>query len=537
MKKKNIQNILVCALSACILMISSCKKVLNQEPRNSTYDEAFWQSGRDAESALAGNYALLRDVMTSGTFNTSPRYYMYGDAMSTSYLTLQSWGDGLEAIQAGNITGAYNLNSLANWTKYYKAIAMSNLILQKLPAMTSEQLSDVSNPERFRRKVIGQALFIRALCYFMMTRTWGDVPLVTALEDPLAAPHLGRSPKAEVMKQIEDDCHQAALNLSWGYTNSGEASVTANKGSVYALLAHLYLWRATMSDVRSNTPNMTDVNSADTTISRIMSDGGYHLNDTTNYYKTFIGRSTEGIFEVNASEDSREGSNMSVANMFLRTAYIDYNDNNSRAYVTPAYLLNHFYVFKTTEGWVWNEAAWEWQWVSTTTKAIDNKDIRYRKNFTDVNTDRPTCIKYSNVVYRNPGQKLDAFVSNNIIVFRLSDMRLLQAEIALYKNQPATAVQIINEFRTRNGADPSTLISSNLSNDLIMDEYIIERGKEMYLEGHLFFDLLRTRKYETYVNWLSSTRFNQEGFYWPVYPALFSNNNLLTQTNYWRGKI
>ncbi|TDQ06635.1 SusD-like starch-binding protein associating with outer membrane [Pedobacter metabolipauper] len=528
----------MCTLVTGTILFSSCKKLMDQEPRNSTYDQVFWQNSKDCESALAGNYALLRDVMTSGTFYTSPRYYMYGDAVSTSYLTLQYWGDGLEYIQNGDITGAYNLNSLANWTKYYKAIAMSNLILNKIPSVPDENLKDISNPVKFKQKIIGQALFIRALSYFMMTRVWGDVPLVTTIdEDPITAKHLARSPKADVMKQIEADCHEAAKNLIWGNTTAGEANVTANKGSVYALLAHLYLWRATMTDARSATPNMTDVNSADTTITRIMEDGGYALTDTANYYSTFIGRSREGIFEINASEDSREGSNSSVANMFLRTANIAYNNNNSRAYVTPRYFTTHFFVNKVTEGWVWNEVAWAWEWKSVVTKETDTKDIRFRKNFTDINTDRPTCIKYSNVIYRNPGQKLDAYVSNNIIVFRLSDMRLLQAEIALYKNQVNTATTIINEFRTRNGADVSNQLPSGLTKDAVMNEYVLERGKELYLEGHIFYDLLRTRKYEDFVPWLTSSRFNQEGYYWPVYPALFSNNNLLTQTTYWRGKI
>jgi hypothetical protein len=537
MKSKHIITTVICSVIASAMLLSSCKKVLEQEPRNSTYGDVFWKTSGDYESAMAGNYALLRDVMTSGTYNPSPRYYMYGDAVSNSYLTLQYVGDGLEAIQNGDITGNYNLKSLANWTKYYKAIAMSNLILSKVETLSSDDLSDVSNPETFKKKIKGQALFIRALCYFMMTRVWGDVPLVTTVDDPLTAKQLARNPKAEVMKQIEADCHEAAQNLSWGYLNSGEANVTANKGSVYALLAHLYLWRATMLDITSSTPNLTDVNSADTTITSIMNSGGYSLNDTTNYYKTFIGRSTEGIFEIAASEDSKEGSSWSVANMFLRSDYIASNSDNSRAFVPPSYLSTHYSVeIEGPYDWVWNTVTGVWEWKATIVKTNDTKDIRFRKNFTDVSTDKPTCIKYNNVVYRNPGQKLDAYVSNNIVVFRLSDMKLLKAEIALYKNNPSAAVDILNEFRTRNGTS-KPLLSNTLSKDAVMDEYILERGREMYLEGHIFYDLLRTRKYGNYVSWLTSSRFNQEGFYWPVDPALFSNNNQMVQTSYWRGKI
>ncbi len=116
-------------------------------------------------------------------------------------------------------------------------------------------------------------------------------------------------------------------------------------------------------------------------------------------------------------------------------------------------------------------------------------------------------------------------------------MRLLKAEIALYRNQVSKAIDIINEFRKRNGADESAFVDNTSSKDDVMYEYIIERGKELYLEGHIFYDLLRTRQYSNFVPWLSESRFRQEGFYWPINPALFKNNNKLTQTSYWRGKV
>jgi ribonucleotide reductase beta subunit family protein with ferritin-like domain len=73
--------------------------------------------------------------------------------------------------------------------------------------------------------------------------------------------------------------------------------------------------------------------------------------------------------------------------------------------------------------------------------------------------------------------------------------------------------------------------------DVLMYDYILERGKEMYLEGHLFFDLIRTKTYTYIVDWLTEQRYAQEGFYWPVDPRLFRGNKFLTQTRFWVGKI
>jgi hypothetical protein len=128
------------------------------------------------------------------------------------------------------------------------------------------------------------------------------------------------------------------------------------------------------------------------------------------------------------------------------------------------------------------------------------------------------------------------------VIFRYADMRLLKAEIALYKNDFATAISVINASRTnRNGGNIyyGNLALATDSKDELMRKYIMERGRELYVEGHLFYDLLRTRQCSAgFVDWLADeNRFIGGGFYWPVDPQLFQNNKLLIQTSYWRGKI
>jgi hypothetical protein len=70
-----------------------------------------------------------------------------------------------------------------------------------------------------------------------------------------------------------------------------------------------------------------------------------------------------------------------------------------------------------------------------------------------------------------------------------------------------------------------------------MYEYIRERGKELYLEGHIFWDIIRTRQNGNFIPWLGDDRLNVGGFYWPVDPSLFQDNRFLVQTAYWRGKV
>lgn len=523
-RKLSIYTILL--LLVCIVTGSACKKILEQTPKNSTYDEVFWKSGRDYQSAIAGNYALLRNALT----NKNNRYYMYGDAVAKNYFTIDYTGDGLEGIQNGDYTFKYNVQSLGDWSLFFKTITMSNLIISKIDQSTDKDLSDIDNIAEFRRKIKGQALFIRAFTYFEMTRVWGDVPLVIeAYEDPITAPQLPRTSAVDVQKQIEKDCKEAAALLNWGYTVKSERAVTANKGSAYALLTHLYLWRATMTDLNSKVPKQEDVHNADTTLTRLLAEGGYSYTDTSNYYMTFVGRSNtttspEGIFQLYMDDRTQEGSNAHIGLEFLRGAeYVSYFGNNARFWVPNTYFNNNY------QFWYWNGS----QWI----RPLDTLDIRYRKNFDYVNTSEPMCRKYSNVVYRNPGQNLDAYLSNDMVIFRYSDMKLLQVEIALYKNDLNTAIQLINESRQRNGSNSANRVDDTYTRDDLMYEYIVERGKEMYLEGHIFFDLLRTRMYPNFVDWLSEGRFARGGFYWPVSPSLFKENRFLVQTSYWLGKI
>ncbi|NTS40995.1 RagB/SusD family nutrient uptake outer membrane protein [Flavisolibacter sp. BT320] len=544
-----------------LLAVSSCRKILDQEPKNSTYADAFWKNGRDFRSAMAGNYSLVRAAFFGPNSNDSWSYnggkiyyYMYGDAMAKNYFTIQysgdrGGGDGLESIQNGDFTGSYNYNSLGNWTKHYKSIAMSNLIIEKATAASSEIFSDEEDAEKFRKNILGQAYFLRGLSYFVMTRVWGDVPLVTTTyEDPLTAPQLPRSPKTEVYAQIEKDAQMAASLLNWGYENAGDWGVIANKGSAYALLAHFYLWRGTMKNVNSSQPDMQDINSADTAINRIMTMGGYTLTDTSRYYNTFIGKSTEGIFELAASEDNLEGSAGHIGMSFLRGDYVEYFGSNPRFFVPQAYLTKHFKISGEfiPAHWWWDGT--QWVWLPDENKTImDSTDIRFRKNFDYVKQDRPSSIKYSNVTYRSPNKR-EPYLSNNMVIFRLADIMLLKAEVELYRNNPDAAVDIINFFRIRNGAhikdpndpnDKDLILAHGLSKQEVMEQYILERGKELFLEGHIFYDLLRTREYKNNVDWLPSDeiRFKREGFYLPVDPLLFRYNPSLKQTPYWIGKV
>ncbi len=105
--------------------------------------------------------------------------------------------------------------------------------------------------------------------------------------------------------------------------------------------------------------------------------------------------------------------------------------------------------------------------------------------------------KYSNVIYKDGDERKDPRYSNNILIFRLSDIILLRAE-ALYKTgKEGDARTLMNITRNRAGigdVDPA------LTGEDFFLELIWERGRELYSEGHFYWDLLRTDIATEYFN-------------------------------------
>lgn len=79
----------------------------------------------------------------------------------------------------------------------------------------------------------------------------------------------------------------------------------------------------------------------------------------------------------------------------------------------------------------------------------------------------------------------------NIKVFRLSEIYLIAAEAALNKpdRDPALAADYLNQIRRRSPNLPEAT-AATITDDMILDE----RSRELYGEGHRFFDLIRKNR-------------------------------------------
>ncbi len=514
--KKKFQFGYICLLIAAV---SACSKKFSERvPINNPTDANFWNNESEATSAVAGTYALLRTSLNE----MGMAYYYYGDVPTDEFVARTNGEDypALTQIQWQTYVAPSQtfrgLIKMRRWDNFYRAVDQANRCLKYIPPIGLDKFTS-ADKQGAKNSLLGEAYFLRAFTYFYMSRVWGDVPLVTQTEfDAAVTPNIPRTAQSKVLDQCVSDLQEAVKLLPFVTSAGANRPVRANRGTCYALLAHIYAWKGEYDKVAPN---------ADSVILK----GGYSYvsrSVKTTYLGMFKGNSSESIFEI-AQNSNTEGSlisidygaiNNSIAGRTLKSPYLLTNIGNAL-----------FTLDAGTLGALFPNNA-------------DSADLRRRNGFDFWGTTDPICVKYSNILYTNTSSNppSSALSLNNIIIFRLADIKLLKAEALAATNKTGEARTIVNEIRSLAGLGASAATDANM-----FDGVIEERGRELFLEGHRFYDLVRlARKTGTLkfngtgtVTRMDATQFQQGKYYWPIEPILTSLNPLLTQTPFWADKM
>ncbi|MGC1516904.1 MAG: RagB/SusD family nutrient uptake outer membrane protein [Maribacter sp.] len=117
----------------------------------------------------------------------------------------------------------------AMWTQWYKTIGRASLAIT-----FTEDFNPIQ--ESLRSRLIGECKFLRALNYFWLVRSFGDIPIQDV--DLIA-----RAPTSEVYAYIERDLIEAIAALPVKSQYAASDLGRATKGSAQALLAKVYLYQ------------------------------------------------------------------------------------------------------------------------------------------------------------------------------------------------------------------------------------------------------------------------------------------------------
>lgn len=263
MKLNIIKQVGTAALYGTILLGPvGCTDFLKEKAPSNLTPDSFYTIPDHAEAALAAAYADLRFFGNgAGIFSSNWQLLEAITGTSTTETAQNSDLNNLYGlVYDGNTAHVINY-----WNGLYKVIASANQVLDKVPAITP--MDDAQ-----KKKILGEARFLRAMAYFTAVRLWGDVPLITKPQTASSDNFMpSRATQEEVYKLIVDDLVAAeAAGLAWM-----DVSGRANLAAVKAQLSKVYLTMA-----------------------------GYPLQKGAAYYKLAADKALEVITYANANPSS-----------------------------------------------------------------------------------------------------------------------------------------------------------------------------------------------------------------------------------------
>lgn len=230
----SIKNTFNCLLLFSVMIAGAgCTKWLEKQdvdPSNLS-PASYYTIPAHADAAIAAAYAQTRFI--NG-----------GAGIFANNFSMLEMVTGTAKTETGQNTDLNNLLGLSYngdnvfvnnwWNGPFSVIAQTNLVLQKVPGINPMDAAA-------KKRILGEAQFLRAWAYFYLVRLYGDVPLITAPVDA-ADPQLfpKRVAKDSVYTLIVNDLVSAeGAGLPWT-----DATGHASMGAVKSLLAEVYLTMA-----------------------------------------------------------------------------------------------------------------------------------------------------------------------------------------------------------------------------------------------------------------------------------------------------
>ncbi len=452
-------------LTVAIVFLFACQKdLLEKSPIIGVTEDNFYKTEADAISAVNGAYAALQFEMTpAGHFR-----WFWGDVMSDD---TEKGGSGandqpnLAALE--NFQGPTNTDFLeSEWAANYEGIYRANVVLERVPPIEMDETK--------KAQILGEARAIRAWFHYLQVTIFGDIPLV----DHVLAPSeytIGKNPAAEVWAFIEQDLIQAIadLPLKSEYPIADLGRIT--KGTAQGLLVKTYLFQSKWAEAKAVAEDL--INS-----------GEYSLVGNYNQIFTESGENNaESIFEIqymNASggnwgrNNANEGS---FSNVFQRAR----GQFEGFGFNLPTQdFVDEFF----------KEGVEDPRLKATVFRDGDLMGDRgfFSKEATGFPHEYYPKKFFNNKSEEAPFGDPVPNGGTNDRVIRYADVLLMHAEAAFQVGDETAAKTSLNQVRRRvNMREVAT------TGNALLEAIYHERRVELGLEGHRFFDLVRTNRAAT----------------------------------------
>jgi len=446
------------------MVFVSCDSFIEEEPTSVITSSSFWKTSADAQAGVIGCYDKLQQIYRSefgGYIHwTDGRTDVAKQGQTDAGITAQGvWANNLTPTTIGT-----------DWSNLYQAINMDSATKEKL---------------------LGEAYFIRAYSYFMATRIWGDVPLLTeAVDDAKLDLKPKRSPRGIVLAQVRGDIEDALSRVPMAYGNAISDRGRATKGVVSALKVDFLLWMARVEKTGSQ-----DLQEAANTAALIVTNPMYSL--LTNFGDLFkVKNNNETIWAIQYNLGAQEIGNLGADLTPLAQGpftggkmYYQLSDKVINAYDNAP--------------------------------ATDSRAAATFVKFTALGATN-MCIKYIG----SAGQGTQRVFDSNIMVYRLGGIKLMYAEALNELGKTAEALVQLNQVRNRAGLPNAVASTQAELRQAILDENLVE----LPFEGSRWFALVRSGRIAQEVVTIQTNVYDENSkLLWPLAEGTLRQNENLTQ--------
>jgi hypothetical protein len=512
----------VLIISSClgvVLMFNSCgKSFLDQTPRG-VLDEPTLATEKGVNKLLLAAYAMLDGhdggLGLGGEWGSGGSNFLYGDiggGIANKGSSFDDQGPNMSPVQRHDIqpgNGAIN----DRWKAIYEGVKRTNTVMQVLAKATVTD--DV------RKKLAGQARFLRAFYHFEARKIFEKVPYLDEVIDAqLAAGEIKSvANDADIYPKIVEDAKYAWDNLP--QTQSAVGLV--NKWAAGALYGKILMFtkdfataKTVLTDVVNNGKNSLGVK--------------YDLN--ANYYDNFnvdFDNSKESVFAFQASSKDNAGARNANWGDLLNTPAS--TGGGGAGFFTPTYFFAN--QFKTGADGLplanpLNNEVFDVFGQAALTRYTGNVDTRldwtigrdgvpfhdwgtYLTSWPRATDAGPYAGKKIMIRQSQVDASHDASIwfigggtALNMNLIRFADVILLLAEAEIEAGTLANATALVNRVRNR-AKTSSKVVFADSCGKILIEPYPatfadqatarkavrLERVLELGMEGHRFFDLVR----------------------------------------------
>lgn len=436
---------------SCMILVSCSEDFIEIGPESTVTTDVLYTTDNDFRDALIGTYNALQEPYGN--------FWKFSDLRGDD--TGHFWQIPVDYILIDDFSMDVNDSMLNNtWMGYYNVIYSINNLLAEIQ---DADASIVTNKEQY----IAEAKFLRALAYFDLVRIWGGVPMITSPVSIDESYGIGREDVETIYEEIIiRDLLEAENILPETYAAPGRAT----KGAAKALLGKVYLTRQNFTDAEAKLQEVTNM--------------GYALLDNFNDLFDYENEHhSEYIFDIEYIDGGFGIGSPFTTQFMVETQTVgapivaalqnkyDIRVINSRSAGSPTEsLINAFEV-----GDLRNEIT-----VSRGVTDLNGNFLPLSENGIPSFTE-----KYMTSLIQEEDSKA------NWKVIRYADVLLMYAEALNENGKTFEAIEYLNRIRNRAGLEG---YSTDLSQGEAREKIYLERRFELYLEGHRWFDLVRTER-------------------------------------------